>query len=140
MDFGKKQDNAELVKLINDSFLVSDEKKALLEIYSREGASAAFLQKFESALVEKLRQKTETAIGLDKVIETEFARITDDYNKQRASLTEKLQKELADVAPGDVTAKTTLWDAYYVKVDELQKVVAGGIQAVSQKVLIGMTK
>lgn len=140
MDFGKKQENNELIKLIKDSFLAPAVKHELLDLYAREGASAVFAKRFEAALVSGLRKRTEAAIGLDKQIEVEFARIIGDFEKQKAGLTDQLQKDLAVIAAEDVTAKTALWDAYYAKVDELQKTVAGAIQKFSQKVLIDSVK
>jgi len=140
MDFGKKQENGELIKLIKDSFLAQAAKRELLDFYAIEGASVAFAKKFEAALVSGLRQGTERAVGLDKQIEDEFARIIGEFNKQKAILTEQLQKDLETIAPEDVTRKTALWDAYYAKVDELQKVVDGAIQKFSQKVLIDSVK
>lgn len=140
MDFGKKQENGELIKLIKDSFLAQAVKQELLDLYAREGASVDFAKKFEAALVSGLRQRTETAIGLDKQIEVEFARIINDFAKKKADLTVQLQKDLAIITTEDVTAKTALWDAYYAKVDEAQKAVADAIQKFSQKVLIDSVK
>src|SRR3989339_412402 len=140
MDFGKKQNNAELIKLIKDSFIEPAVKQALLELYAREGASEAFAKKFEEELIRGLRQRTDTAIGLDKQIEAEFARITGEYNKQKVALTEKLEKDLKNIVSEDLTAKAALWDAYYAQIDELQKIVSEAIQKFSGKVLIDSVK
>ncbi|MEK7511592.1 MAG: hypothetical protein AAB575_01105 [Patescibacteria group bacterium] len=136
MDFNKKQKNNDLLKLIKDSYLADAEKKVLLAIYENHGVSAEFLQKFETGLVDMLKQKTSRAIGISKEIEAGFAEIRDDYKKQRDVLTAGLQKDIAEIESTDVSAKTKLWDVYYDKVDELQKDIATSIQKISQKVLI----
>jgi len=136
MDFNKKQKNNDLIKLINDSYLADAEKKILLDVYERQGASAEFLQKFEAGLMDMLKQKTSKAIGISKEIEAGFAEITLNYNKQRDVLTAKLQKEIAEIEAMDVSAKTRLWGAYYDKIDELQNNIVALIKKLSQKVLI----
>jgi polyhydroxyalkanoate synthesis regulator phasin len=136
MDFNKQQKNNDLVMLINDSFLTEDEKQTLLKLYERDGASAEFLKKFEDALVDRFKLKTKMAVELGGKVGGDFAKIEKNYKIQRGVLMEKLQKELAQIEPTNVTVRTKLWDEHYDKIDELQNDIAALIKKISQNVLI----
>lgn len=140
MEFNKKKKNNELIKLIKDSILTDKGKNDLLDFYERVGASSEFLKKFEDDLVARLKLRTKKAVELCKSVDDEFAKVEENYNKQREDLLKKLQKDIAKIEVVNVSARAKLWDAYYDKIDELQKDITAVIQKITQKTLIGFAE
>lgn len=131
-------EDQKIKKLIEDSFLSSEQKRFLAQYIDLKGIDMKFYGIFNDYLEEAtkergdkyeqtLRKIADLEIELDKRITVEKERIE-----------ERLEQELSTIDPLDLKTKGRIWEEYYDTLDELGERYNRGLRDMLTKIIGSM--
>ncbi|MBI3633765.1 MAG: hypothetical protein HY226_05765 [Candidatus Vogelbacteria bacterium] len=131
-------ENQKIKKLIEESFLSSEQKRFLVQHVDLKGVDMKFYSVFNDYLEDAtknqgdkfestLRKIKDLQIELDKRITLEKARIE-----------ERLEQELLTIDPLDLKTKRRIWEEYYDTLDELGERYNRGLRDMLSKIIVSI--
>ena len=122
-------------KLIEDSFLTSDQKRFLVQYMELKGIDMKFFETLNTTLVEATKNRgkkyQETILKIKELEDTLDKRAT--VEKKR--IEERLEQEIANIDPLDLKTKQRIWEEYYDTLDELGERYNNGLKDMVGKIV-----
>lgn len=128
-------DNKIIKKLIEDSFLSSEQKRLLVQYMDLKGIDMKFFDNLNTSLREATKDKgrkyKKTLEKIKELEETLDKRAT--IEKKR--IEENLEQELTSIDPLDLRTRQRIWEEYYDTLDELGERYNNGLREAVGKIV-----
>jgi hypothetical protein len=128
-------DNDKIKKLIEDSFIAPDQKRALLQYIDLKGIDMKLFDMFNDYLVEATRNSGKKYQQTVKKIDDLQAELDERITLEKSHIEEKLEQELSGLDPSDTKTKGRIWKEYYDTLDELGERYDKGLKDILSKIL-----
>lgn len=128
-------DNAKIKKLIEDSFITSEQKRSLTQYIDLKGVDMKLFDMFNSYLVEATRNSGKRYKETLKKIDDLQAELDEKITQEKSRIEERLEQELSGLDPSDTNTKGRIWKEYYDTLDELGERYDRGLKDILSKIL-----
>ncbi|MDO8493325.1 MAG: hypothetical protein Q7S19_02160 [bacterium] len=128
-------DNAKIKKLIEDSFITPDQKRALTQYIDLKGVDMKLFDTFNGYLVEATKDKGKKYKQTVKKIDEAQAELDKRITEEKSEIEKNLEQELDGLDPQDKKTKDRIWKEYYETLDELGERYGKGLKDILSKIL-----
>lgn len=105
--------NAELIQLIETSFLSDERKEELLGILRASGPVPAFFKQCNDFLGDEVSRRKDAYIATIRGFDEQTAVLQEYADRSKDALTKDLEKNLAGIGDLEFSKREKVWDAYY---------------------------
>lgn len=128
-------DNAKIKKLIEDSFITPDQKRALSQYVDLKGVDMRFFDTFNNYLVEATRDKGKKYDQTIKKIDDLQAGLDERITTEKSEIEKNLEQELSVLDPKDLKTKSRIWKEYYDTLEDLGDRYNKGLKEILSKIV-----
>ncbi|MFH1047254.1 MAG: hypothetical protein V1738_03025 [Patescibacteria group bacterium] len=129
-----QEDTGQFLNAVARAPLTSDER-AELERLVAHGVTDEAWRRFDDLLVAALETRREAFKDYRAKMDEEVARYTEAYENEKRVIDQQMREDLANCNELESDQRKQLWDAYYVRIAELQNRVLDNMKKTSQTVL-----
>ena len=109
-----------IIGAINESFLGNEEKRILLEEFTREGPSDSFFVVMDTLLIDGLKKRGNAYEEVIASFESHYDDLGNKYEGKKGELDNVLNETVSKVDPINLAAKEKMFDQYYADIDTAQ--------------------
>ncbi|MBI3632107.1 MAG: hypothetical protein HY225_01530 [Candidatus Vogelbacteria bacterium] len=131
-------EDQKIKKLIEESFLTSEQKRFLVQYIDLKGIDMKFVSVFNQYLEEATEnQDDKYELVLKKIKEAENT-LDKRATTEKSRIEERLEQELSNIDPLDLKTKGRIWEEYYDTLDELGERYNRGLRDMLSKIIVSI--
>ncbi len=116
-----EQEIQQILAIIEQSFLRSDEKDALKNLLGEKGASVSFFEEANRVFSQALLRNGELSDEIVQKFDDESAALEQQHQQNISELGESLEKNIDGVDATDLVMKNEIFDRYYLEKERLDE-------------------
>ena len=132
--------NQEISKLVEESFLLQENKNLLLKLLEGEGATEKFFKYFEHLLTAEIKNIGENYNTAITALNGGFEETDKWLEAKKKELDGEIENKIDGASPTDMKKKNEIWAEYDKKFAVLSAEYKKRIDAISNKLMIDQVK